>query len=1057
MSSTIPCVSKLTPFDMLGSLLLKTVRGESALRGEGKVLSNVRDGVKVPSRDGYSSFVGGCLPQRSVVYTAAVVGVLVGSVAIVRRARPMWYQHVTASVVEYFRRPVELPSESVRTTFMDLPMSLSVVPRNHTHPDAAGDRSAASCFIDRLATQLGRHPYFVQRSRADERNRRPGSRTPYWVKDITAQNVWLNVPEHPLVAFVDVDQYVDMPRFLCDHVHPTIIYTFQPEQVSRTSKDYSYTFDSLGVVDYHVAGGGRFQHQVWNYSMDHLFAVKTFCGIPYGCAAYMVDRRRSSPDHEIIMLTPLGSWVGPACWLALDTLYGRRLERLKLNCSGFNRLVTSSSAGVSVSTGRPGSFLSATIPVEVDDTISAIARTSQYTLTLPQVMGQVDGDKQKAAALLEFHRAKIEAKPDVVCPVSEGVRRYQFDPGNFDPGAKPGMVAFMSPILHGAFVPDRTVGNEEQCVEARVEKVRQPLLTMTPFLSKVMDEFAELLIPVEFMHTLDPTDYDEVLDRQNRPTQRRILANAEAVPPDRKISTFVKREPYQNIKDPRAISQINGSDKRDYSMYVYSFESVLKRQPWYAFGKPPVAVAQRVVDVLSSATTAVNTDFSRFDGHGSNLMRELEKMLLMRAFRHQYHAELLDLHRSQFGLKAYAAMGTEYDTGFTRASGSPETSLFNSIVNAFVAFLARRKTRDTGVFVTPKAAFAKLGIYGGDDGLTADIDEAIYIAAAKMIGQELTVEPIKRGQPGIKFLARIYSPAVWYGELDSCCDLPRQLSKFHVTVNSSNDHDGTVKLVEKARCFLLTDKNTPIIGPFVRAVKIANGGSLDYDPYLSYVSTYLSRFPENEQYPNTNSGAWMDDYAESALPDFDVKKFHRWHETKHITLVDLLSPPLCMEPVAAKSAVPVVIEGDVIPHGASMAAKPPRPKGSRVKGPNRLGPPVTGRGPIRLGPPRSGGERSETFEEMRARKQANGTWVDDPAKARVGRREKVDLIKQATFIEHKYPTSTRPASVSSRSLPVARDRSSDRVNSARQERWAVKRNSTPQGGALRRSGRRESS
>lgn len=876
-------------------------------------------------------------------------------------------QDFKSNILNIFRTMPVMKTEIIRTTFNDLPLALVKPMVDHTHGIAAADRSSASIFIDSLADSLGKSSYFIQRSRADERNGRMGSRAYHWVKDLNTQVVALSLPENPLPAMVDVDQYLDMPSFLCENIHPTIVYTFQPDQVSKVTENYSYTFNSDNEVVYNVTGGGRYQHTVWNYSTDNLIVSKYFCSIPYATAAYQVDRRSTSPDHELILFSPLASWSGIGSLLSRWWLKGTVLTRLKVVTeTGFTRLTQCSSAGVKVSTGRPGSFVSATIPANVDDTIAAIARTSKYDLTMPQVLSFVDGDRIGGAALLEYHRAEQPAtKPDVVCPVPQAVRRYQFDPGRFDPEAKASMVAFMTPMVHGAFCPDQTVGNEIQCVKGRVEQVRPKELVITPFLRRVMKEFVACLIPENKMHKLDPVDEEEVVDRQSRASQRRILAEAESILPDRKVSMFMKKEPYANIKDPRAISMINGVDKREYSRFMYAFETVLKSQEWYAFGHTPKVIADRVTKVLEHANQANNTDFNRFDGHGSNVMRELERMALLRAFRVVHHEKLAELHRSQFGMRAVASFGTWYETWFTRASGSPETALFNSLTNGFVAFLSLRMTRSGGVFLDAKESYVKLGIYGGDDGLTADVRPEIYRKAAQSIGQEITVEPVLRGQPGIKFLARVYSPYVWFGDVNSCCDLPRQLAKLHVTVSLPPDVTPQMKLLEKVRSFILSDENTPIIGLFCKAVMTLHKEPIAINIKTLQMRSWLSHYDKEVQFPNA-PGEWMNGYANSSLPTFDEKKFTSW-----IAAADsydkLLSPPMFMEPPLATSRVPVVVDNQVIPHGTMIVMNPLRPEQIRrnqIDQGDRTRPTSS----------KEAFEKKETFEQTRERKIKAGTW-----------------------------------------------------------------------------------
>lgn len=790
----------------------------------------------------------------------------------------------------------------LRSQFSDLVVPVVKAPAGvHSHPVAAAGRSTGSLLIDRYGRLLGLSPYFIQCSKADLRNWRAGSRSYYWTKDIGIPTSIFKPEEDSVLALVDVDHYIDMPALLVENFLPTLIYTFQPHQVARTTANYSFTFCASGEVRYNLTGGGMFVHYVWNYGPDHCMVTKTCFGIPYSAASYLIDRRAMDLDHEMILLTPTAKWTGVmaivASWLA-----SRSLERLDPVVGPFTRMEIFSLEGVKVSTGQVGYYAQATIPAASDNAIQIIARTSQLKLTTPQVMSFTDGDREAAAVLLEYHRAQIPHKAPCVYPLGESVLKYQFSPLSYDPSAKPSLHAFMHPIIHAAYCPDMTVSNEEQCIKGRLTDVRSGA-TMTPFLNTVMNQFVDQFILHPFNH--DPVDEEELYERQNRPAQRRMLEEAANSIPDRTGQMFMKKEAYAGPKDPRPITTINGVDKAAYSKYVYALADHIKAQPWYAFAKAPKDIAQRVVDVLEHAHMAVPTDFSRFDGHYSQVLRELEQMILIRFFRRQYHADLLDLHRAQYHLKVYGAFGTDYETEYARGSGSPETAAMNTIANAFVAFLALRMTRIDGAFLDPATAYRKLGIYGGDDGLTADVDPEKYIAAAKLVGQELTISSVKRGLAGIKFLARVYGPEVWFGSPNSCCDLPRQLSKLHVTVALPPKVTPVIKLVEKARAFYLTDSNTPVIGWFCTRVLQLSGD----EPCTRFLRIWSNEVALEEQYPN-GPATWYEDYAMEALPQFDFKAFADWLKTT-TNVQDLLRPPLCHPFVPATPAVDVVVNGEL--------------------------------------------------------------------------------------------------------------------------------------------------
>jgi hypothetical protein len=800
------------------------------------------------------------------------------------------------------------PAETVRSNFNDLNIVEMRVAKDHTHGESAADRSGASNFMDRLGLILGLDTYFIQKSRADERNDRDGSRIYYWVKDLTSTAAsFVGKIGNRLVCIVDVDQYLDMPSFLAWFFQPVILYTFQPEQVARVAKEYSYTFDQLDTVTYYVTGGATYKHQVWSYNSDSIRVDYKKFGITWVTATYLIDRRRTSDDHELILLTPLYRFFFPFTILT-GCLSGSVLRRLRVAHGEFLRLETHSQKGVFTSTGRPGCFYNATIPTVTDETLSAITRTCKYDLTMPQVLSHVDGDREKGAVLLEFHRSGSTVRPDVIFPVPDSIRRYQFEPVSYDPSAKPGLTPFMSPFLHECFSPDQTLGNERQCVRGRVNNIKHPEeLKSSPFLSKVMVEFVEQFLPIP--HLLDPVDAEYVYEQQNRPSQRKILEETGyfGAAYKRVCQMFIKKEAYANPNDPRPISTINGCDKEKYSRYIYALAEYIKTQSWYAFGKKPIDIARRVALVCAWAMSIILSDFSRFDGRVSNLLREFERLVFMRAFRRQHHKELLDIHRSQFGLNAFGMLGTFYETDFIRLSGSPETAGMNSLANAFVAFLAFRMTTINGGFYDAVAAYKALGIYGGDDGLTPDMDPKIYQRAAEMVGQKLTVDVIKRGELGVKFLARCYGPDIWFGDLNSCCDLKRQLSKFHATVSLPPNVTPSIKLIEKCRAFILTDLATPIIGNYCCMVLcVFNTVQGQHTDHLQIWGAEVSR---EFQYPNEPCD-WYNTVLFEQMPAIEYARFCAWMVRVHTLFQNdellpcgltrsqcmIMQPPLLCEP-----------------------------------------------------------------------------------------------------------------------------------------------------------------
>jgi len=399
-------------------------------------------------------------------------------------------------------------------------------------------------------------------------------------------------------------------------------------------------------------------------------------------------------------------------------------------------------------------------------------------------------------------------------------------------------------------------------------------------------------------------------ERQCKPSQLCILDKADETLRKRILESFMKREAGRNVGDPRLISTIGPVDKRDYSMFMYAFADHMKQFEWYAFGKTPEELAMRVAEVCTGAARGVyETDFSRMDGRVSEVARYLEDCMMSRIFAAEHHEVLGDLLRSQRNLKGVTRFGVRYDSGLARLSGSPETSVFNTLLNAFVAYCALRETpRPAGDGMhTVQEAWAGLGVYGGDDGLTADADQGVYSNTAKSVGQVLTCDMKERGEMGVKFLARQYGPDVWQGDSTSVCDYARTLSKFHLTVTMANSISEEEKLVDKAYALWLTDAESPVVGEYVSAVMEQRPGSHDF---VNRANNWNARWIKEVQYPNAHA-EWMEELFERQLGEFDQLRFRDWLETAN-TLDKLRYPPLCIPRKAPVTKSLAVVEDELV-------------------------------------------------------------------------------------------------------------------------------------------------
>lgn len=785
--------------------------------------------------------------------------------------------------------------------------------QNHTHGLAAALRSSGGFFAQRFSKITGLRSVFVEMSASDQRKGRIGTRVWRWAKDLQTLPKYHNKCKDDIRVMIDLDYYVDMPRKL-SKFQPHLLHTFCPRTAGKGTGagEYAYWWNPDNTVRYLVPGGGNYIGPLWDYSPDCIAAIRTRLGITTHYTVYNIDRKYVDDDHQMILLTPVRQFTGLGAMIAARILEHTELKRMTPVRNGYVRmsLVTKGPGGqaiVNVSTARVGSMSSATVPIAVDDAIALRAANAKNALTCAAVQAQIPKEimaEQPTAHIIlhDFYQNTLPWKQPTYFPVEHSVFSYQFKPEKYDPDAKNGLHPFMRPIMNGCYSPDRCVNNEQVCVNERITKVASSV-QMSPLILQYALEFIPKLGPLQ---ELVPTDVEEVYARQHRPSQQRILHQADgAVYHPDVLRTFQKSEAYGKPGDPRMISTIDGSTKRDWSRFMYALSEAIKAFDWYAFGKTPRQICTRVATVCYNAQFVVNSDLSRMDGRISPALREFEAMVMMHMFRPQFHVEIADLLKSQQNLKAYCTFDTTYDQGTARASGSPETSIFNTIDNAFMMYVAGRLSG-----LDPTAAFHALGIYGGDDGITANIPLSCMQKAASMVGQVLTSEEIPQGSNGVKFLARLYGPNVFYGDANSMCDVFRTLSKFHTTAACPTHVTPAEKLLEKARALSTSDANTPVIGWFIDACQTAFGVEWTASQ-LDNLHLWGVHYNQPDQYVNCDD-EWMRDHVETLIDCQTLVNFAEWTGRPDLTINDVLNPPCLVWLEPSKSDKPVVINGDVV-------------------------------------------------------------------------------------------------------------------------------------------------
>jgi hypothetical protein len=816
----------------------------------------------------------------------------------------------------------DVESEHCRDAFASAMLPPPHLVEGHTHPSAAAMRSSATLFARDMASNMGVDVYSVEMSRSDQRQGLRGRRQWRWAKDTTVGNRNDEPRKDDLVYMCDVDYYVDMPHYL-RKAKPVLIYGVVPETAASNGvDDTTFTFDDDGSLETTVNGGGHYKHHLWDYAGDSLKVVKTFCFIPVGVTTYAVERRQVGFSRQLILLSPIRKFWWLSAFLAYFMIDGKVLDRFDpivraKDGTKFVRFKVQNSNGTSYTTARPGNLLVATVPAELDEAVATASRLATANLQLPTTTSWLGKDSREAAVVLtEYHRVVRPNKVRTVYPVEHAVRAYAYELPTYNQDERPKMDAFMSPLVHEAFAPVDNAASERRCVAGRIDGLKKTEPKLTGFLLRCIEEFSEEVVGGS---VLEPAPVEEIDKKQRRAQQQQSLQRAYVAGDHVKhvLKCFIKAETYAGPKDPRNISTYNDRDKLEMAQFAHSLSEHLKQFEWYGPGKTPVEISNRVASICMSSVDAVNiSDYHRMDGTITYLLRKVDAAIFMRAFPDHRPAlnELLKTNADNHGV---LPKGTTFEQGPSHGSGCSATSVSQTLRAAFTAYLGyRNKYRDLSAKLSHRYAFDSLGIHLGDDGLDADLPLRNHRWAAKSVGLILEAGMVCRGNRGVNFLARYYSPEVWFGRLDSMCDVRRQLGKLHVTRRLPDNVKAGAKLVEKAMGFVATDSNTPVIGEYCR--KAVETSDVEARRADLGIASWWSQFDISVQYPNVNDDGWMDAEFSLQFPEFDRQTFDSWIGS--VTTADeLLRAPLCAEPrPAAPGPVDIIVDGDVL-----LASIPP--------------------------------------------------------------------------------------------------------------------------------------
>jgi len=654
---------------------------------------------------------------------------------------------------------------------------------------------------------------------------------------------------------------------------------------------------------------------------------------------FLCERRALTEHRSLILLqqqVKLRGWGALyAHYWGVDSVPLKRLEPLQRGANGknFNVIQVVTAQQIYYSIGLDAGMATVEVPAHILGALDSAWTNSKSVLTRSAVESYLprsddsEGTKMAASTLLDYLKNRSQSVNIGQIFITEPFIAYQYssDARTYDEDAKLPMHAFMCPILGPIPVADLSKANEELTVSERINKIKHSKeLRISKTTRQYMREYIELMVPEHQKWSLHPVDIDVVFERQSRPTQRRILEEADANVSDNPssvLNAFQKAQVENKIGAPRNISTVQPVDKMHYAKFCYAYGDYLNDNhlSFVQPSKTPRAISMLIAESCSRASFVSLGDFSKMDGRKSNVGRELWSLLLLRLFAKSHHQELVATIRRSYGNTCYTKQGVKYFQDFSEASGCASTSLANGNENAFCAYMACRF-----MGMEPITAFRQLfkSSFTGDDSFMPDISLEKYISAAKCLGHVVEGRVATRtNRDYVDYLSRYFGPDVWFGDPTSCSDIKRRAWGLHATHIRCFDEDQKyIKALEKARSYSLTDGKTPIIGDWARAFLELHQHSVDRAEFKEPCNktpardvSWWGRFEESDQWIQDGPIEWMYDFAERQLPNFSYDQYKLWLynavDKQNIKLLFEI-PCFLSEPLTVESIFNVVFTND---------------------------------------------------------------------------------------------------------------------------------------------------
>jgi hypothetical protein len=795
-----------------------------------------------------------------------------------------WQVKLRTFITSRFSKGV---NEDIRLRFQcDFAVHPKKSPSGHSHGLAAANRTAAASAMKSWIVGMGFIPYVVSTSTRDVDEE--GSHQHYMAKDVVHAAKDDPVTKNHIIYMVDVDYYLDMPRWIAKG-QPIVMHTFTPPDVAGPLDNACFTIRN-NKVQVNVNGGGFYEHELWNYNSDY-----GIVDVWWGSVVYAIEHRQIDEHHHVVCLIPRHIIRGPLGRL----MPGTRLTRLNFKSyPTVNRLDSITETGERyVSLGKEGAPFSVRILASLLESIIIRLRESKrweihsVERFLSLYQSQYPHPAETAAQLFDILMAMTGLDPNSIeiqaraGPVP--IVRYQaVGPPTSgysitEDGAEIGRAVGVCIVTRPPVVPNSSRNNDVACLTGRVIGVHNQNVPGAKF-ETYAKEFAAKVVPIPGVGI--PWDTQDVMLAVSKPSTRQKYERGfgwivEADEP-LQVQSFQKAESYGGVKPSRNISQVSGQHNIKLSSFCYPFAiEVCKGLPWYIPGNNPPEIANRLCRYVVKYGRIVETDFSTFDGTVSKWMRSWFQAAIFGRWVHpDYRRQMIGLIHAEVEAKGKTKHGVPYRPSGSVLSGSLLTT-FNTLMNGFIAYAAGRHAG-----LESEEAWDMIGPMCGDDGISAASPEALNQVAIEL-GVSLKCEIRNKGDY-VMFLGRMFLDP-WTLPA-SVQDPVRTWIKLHCSFANPTVPD-YVALYYRASGYLELDALAPITSAWCE-YSLA-GIQRDHPDIESEVerlrSTGIVDVPYFVQHrtPET-TGGWPQSAGDDRLlyqrvaerSGFDVSVIRRWHD-----------------------------------------------------------------------------------------------------------------------------------------------------------------------------------